>query len=321
MARLDPGAVASRRGAALPLLNLTPFRVGNTGIDYVHSWMSGRAGPHAMIVALVHGNEPCGAWALARLMELAVRPSRGRLTLAFMNPAAAARRNADGSQGARSVEEDLNRVWSPTALAGRGASLELARARALRPLIDTVDALLDLHSMHCDGPPLILAGLAPKGLALARAVGAGLPIVVDRGHAGGTRLRDFAGFGDPASPKTALLVECGRHDDPAAAALAFAISRSFLWSLGMVEARPSALLEAGSARVIEVTDTVTVETGPFEFTRAYRGLESIAQAGTLIGRDGGREVRTPYDSCTLVMPSFRLRPGDTAVRLGRLRAE
>jgi hypothetical protein len=71
--------------------------------------------------------------------------------------------------------------------------------------------------------------------------------------------------------------------------------------------------------VIEVTDTVTVQSGPFEFADAYRSLDVISRAGTLIGHDGGREVRTPYDSCTLVMPSYRLRPGDTAVRLGRLR--
>lgn len=268
----------------------------------------------------MHGNEPCGAYALARLIKRMVRPLRGRLTLAFMNPAAAARRNGDGSHGARAVEEDLNRVWSAGALGGPGASLELTRARALRPLLASVDTLLDLHSMHCDGPPVILAGAAPKGVALARAVGAGLPIVIDRGHAGGTRLRDYAGFGDPASPTSALLVECGQHDDPAAVELAYAVSLRFLAHWGLVEPRPSQLSAARPAPEIEVTDTITVQTGPFEFAAAYRSLDVVPRAGTLIGRDGAREVRTPYDACMLVMPSYLLGPGDTAVRLGRLRA-
>jgi hypothetical protein len=49
----------------------------------------------------------------------------------------------------------------------------------------------------------------------------------------------------------------------------------------------------------------------------FTGLEVIAEAGTLIGWDGDREVRTPYDDCVLVMPSKRLYRGQTAVRLGR----
>jgi predicted deacylase len=273
-----------------------------------------------MIAALVHGNEPCGAVALARLMQRRVRPIRGRLTFAFMNPAAAARRNPDGSLGTRAVEEDLNRLWSPAALLGPQTSLERERARALRPLIDGVDALLDLHSMHCDGPPLILAGMAPKGLALARAIAGGLPIVMDGGHAGGTRLRDYGGFGQPASPKCALLVECGGHDDPAAAELAYDVSLRFLAQFGMLANTPGQG-GATASPVIEVTDAVTVEVGPFRFARDFLGLETVARAGTLIGRDGGREVRTPYDSCTLVMPSTSSRPGDTAVRLGRRRAD
>jgi hypothetical protein len=43
----------------------------------------------------------------------------------------------------------------------------------------------------------------------------------------------------------------------------------------------------------------------------------IAKAGSVIGRDGGRPVVTPYDNCVLIMPSRRLGRGQTAVRLGR----
>ena len=32
-----------------------------------------------------------------------------------------------------------------------------------------------------------------------------------RGHAAGMRMRDYGGFGDPKSPKNALLIETGQH--------------------------------------------------------------------------------------------------------------
>ena len=54
------------------------------------------------------------------------------------------------------------------------------------------------------------------------------------------------------------------------------------------------------------------------FVENYEGLEIIADAGTVIGYDGGQPVATPYDDCVLIMPSKRLRPGQTAVRFGRL---
>jgi len=69
--------------------------------------------------------------------------------------------------------------------------------------------------------------------------------------------------------------------------------------------------------VVLYTDAITAETNDFRFARPYCGLEVIEKSGTLIARDGRSEVRTPYDECVLIMPSRRLRRGQTAVRLGR----
>ena len=41
--------------------DIAPYRAGNTGVDYVHVLDSGRPGPTAMVQALTHGNEMCGA--------------------------------------------------------------------------------------------------------------------------------------------------------------------------------------------------------------------------------------------------------------------
>ena len=67
----------------------------------------------------------------------------------------------------------------------------------------------------------------------------------------------------------------------------------------------------------QVTDVVTIETDEFAFARPVAGLTVIAEGGSLLARDGAREVRTPYDDAVLIMPTRRPRKGETAVRIGR----
>ena len=170
-------------------------------------------------------------------------------------------------------------------------------------------------------PPLALAGRQRKGLALALALGVPAHVVVDAGHAGGKRLRDYAFFDDPDDPRNALLVECGQHWERAAPEVARQSTLRFLRHFGMVDA---AFLDAHldtrplpAQRAIEVTDVVTIETDRFAFAMPVAGLDVVAQGGTLLARDGEREVLTPYDECVLIMPTRKPRKGETAVRLGR----
>ena len=297
------------------------YAAGNAGIDYVMTLDSGVAGPHAMIAALVHGNEVCGAIALDFLHRNQVWPVRGRLTLAFMNVCAYLRFDASNPAASRFVDEDFNRVWDEAVLSGRRASVELARARALRPLVDTVDVLLDIHSMQHRSRPLSLAGPLAKGRDLALAVGVPDIIVMDEGHRSGRRLRDYGGFADPGSDKNALLVECGQHWQSDSGEVAIEAALRFLWQLDMLSGAMIASYLPAKAlsdqKVIEVTETVTIRSNEFRFVRSFKGLEVIPRAGTLLGYDGGRPVRTPYDHCVLVMPTQRLGRGHTAVRLGR----
>ena len=297
------------------------YRHGNTGIPYVTSFEAVERGPHVVITALTHGNEPCGAHALIALFEQSVRPARGRLSLAFVNVAAYARFDPADPRASRYVDEDFNRLWEPGLLDGPRRSIELDRARELRPLIEAADWLLDLHSMQHRAPPLLLAGTTEKGRRLALRMGYPGLVVADAGHRNGPRMRDFGAFSDPARPNTAMLAECGQHWTEDSIAVATATCRHFLAAFGTVD--PAALGRLGPAprsapqRAIEVTEAVTVERGPFRFTECYRGLEVIPEAGTVIAYDGATPVRTPYPHCVLIMPSQRLAPGLTAVRLGR----
>jgi predicted deacylase len=301
--------------------DISPYRLGNTGVPYVVRLDSGVAGPHVVITALVHGNELCGAWALTRLLEADVRPRIGTLSLAFVNTAAFERFDPAQPTTTRYLDEDLNRLWDLATLEGSRSSRELDRARALRPLIESADWLLDLHSMQLPARALLLCGLGEKGRRLAARMGYPGLAVADRGHANGARMRDFGAFGDPASPRTAMLVECGQHWAHDSVAVALATCRRFLEVLEVVE---PAMLDrlcpepvCGPQETVEVTDAITVGSASFRFTEDFQGLEVIPEAGTVIAHDGGTPVRTPYDRCILIMPSRRLVKGLTAVRLGR----
>ena len=61
-------------------------------------------------------------------------------------------------------------------------------------------------------------------------------MISDSGHASGARMRDYRGVGDPASPKDALLVECGQHGEAAAARTAVDASLAFRESGILAEA-------------------------------------------------------------------------------------
>jgi len=304
--------------------DIRPYAAGNAGIPYVYTFDSGVPGPHVMVNALTHGNEVCGAITVAGLLAHGLRPRRGYLTLAFANVDAYARFDAAQPDASRYVDQDFNRVWTAAVLDDLSRdSSELRRARAMRPVLDTVDLLLDLHSMHEKSRPLIVSGPLDKGIALARAVGAPADVIVDEGHPEGRRMRDYADFGDAASPRNAILVECGQHWETSAVTVARDSTARFLLQSGIVEASdlPSGWLQPAAApqRVIRVTEPVVATSMDFRFAGPYTGLETFAEAGAVIAWRDGEPVVTPYDDCVLVMPSLRqLRPGVTVVRLGQL---
>jgi len=301
--------------------DISPYREGNTGVEYVTTFDSGRSGAHAMLSAIVHGNELCGAIALDYLMRHEVRPIAGRLTLAFMNVQAFDSFDASNPTVSRYVDEDFNRLWTAEVLDGARDSAELRRARAVRPIVDEVDYLLDIHSMQHSTVPLMMCGPEEKGRRLARDLASPEHVVSDAGHSAGKRMRDYAAFADANSPRNALLVECGQHWQPESVTVAKEIALRFLAHYEVVD--PEFIGEHLSVeaparqRVIEVTGPITIETDHFRFTERFRGMEVIEKKGTLIGWDGETEVRTPYDNCVLIMPSRRLRKGESAVRFGR----
>jgi predicted deacylase len=289
---------------------------------YIQVLESGKPGPAVMVAALTHGNEVSGAVVVDALLAAALRPRKGTLIFSFNNIEAYHSFDAKTPFKSRLVDEDFNRTWGR--LDQPANTVETRRAQVVKPFIERADLLLDLHSMHDDGVPLMLAGPLDKGVALARKVGTPVDIIRDAGHAAGMRMRDYGGFGDPKSAKNALLIETGQHWRASSVTVAKDVTARFLAETGIVEA---ADLPAGwkqptppKQRVVEVTHAVATKRGNFIPVRHFEGQELIAEAGTVLGHDDGEPVTTPYDNCVLVMPSSNrpLRPGVTVVRLGRL---
>ncbi len=272
--------------------SLADHRVGNTGIDFVTTLEAAAPGPHVVLNALMHGNE----------QEIG----------AFI----------DRSQAARFRDQDMHRLWSPDLLDGSAQSVELARARRLRPVYESADFLLDLHSMQNGTVPLILCGPTARARDFACRLQHPHWVVSDAGHAAGPRLIDFGRFTDPHSRAIAVLAECGQHRSDAARLTAIETSLRFLLATGIVDesdvAPHLAPVRRPAPTLVEVTHAVTIATDRFQFAGERRGMELVHREGTLIGLDGDAEIRTPYDECVLVMPSPALRAGQTAVRLGRI---
>ena len=107
-------------------------RRSSTGTDFVHPLDSGKPGPHVMVNALTHGNEICGAIVVDRLLRDGVRPTRGKLTLAFANVAAFSRFDPAMPYATRYLDEYFTPLWTPTVPRAPRATPLIAAAQPRR---------------------------------------------------------------------------------------------------------------------------------------------------------------------------------------------
>ena len=183
----------------------------------------------------------------------------------------------------RYLDEDYNRVWGDDVLLGSRDSAELRRARKI-----------------------------------------GVPgdLLIDTGHPAGLRMIERGAFNDPASPKTAVLIECGQHWEKSAAEVAVDTLFRFLAASGAISASicntHARLAPPAVQRLVRVTEPVVAKSVNLKFPYLFKGLEVIPGAGTAVATHGETTWKTPYDDCVMVMPSLaHVKPGATVLRLGR----
>lgn len=295
--------------------DLSAYRRGNTGVDYVHRFDSGQPGPHVLVNGLTHGNEFCGMTAVTHLLDAGVRPLRGVLTLSLANVAAYESFDTARPFDSRQLVHNLNRIWSPEWLDGPEDSPELRRARELRPVVAAADHVLDLHSTNADVTPFWVYPAFARNGAAALALGRPpVHFVMPGGLGSGTPLIQYGRFGEAAGEGVALVAECGQHFSRAASELATAVARDFLAHFGLLARNERQ--QAEPQRRFELLRTCMITTPAFRFTRPVKGFEVFAK-DELIATDGEQEIRAPCDRCTILMPARRAIVGREGVYLAR----
>ena len=296
--------------------DLSAYKQGNVGIDYVHRFASGKPGPHVLINALTHGNEICGMVAATHLLDTGVRPLIGTLTISFANVAAYESFDRDRPFESRQLVHNLNRIWSAAELDGTAESPELNRARELRPVVAAADHILDIHSTSQDVQPFWVYPAYPRNAQVALAIGRPpVHLVMPSGLGSGTPLIQHGRHGQALGDGVGVVVECGQHFRQSAADMATAVALDFLAHFGLIE--PVADRPAPAAqRRYELLETCMVRTPEFQFTRPVHGFEVFAK-DELIATDGTHEIRALCDDCTILMPTREPIVGREAVYLTR----
>lgn len=294
--------------------DLSAYRQGNTGIDYVHRFESGKPGPHVLINALTHGNEICGMVAATHLLDSGVRPKIGTLTVSFAHVEAYNAFDPAKPFDNRQIVHNLNRVWSDEWLDGPEDSPELRRARELRPVVKAADHILDIHSTSQDVVPFWVYPDFERNAKVALAIG--LPsvhLVMPNGLGSGTPLIQHGLHAGADAPGAAMVAECGQHFKRASAEVATAVTLRFLAHFGLIDKDPATPAPEAQRR-FELLQTHVIKSEDFRFVRPLIGFETFA-TGELIATNGPDEIRAPCDDCTIFMPAQRAIVGREAVYL------
>lgn len=294
--------------------DLEPYRRGNTGIDWVHRFASGRPGPHVLVNALTHGNEFCGMVAATHLLDAGIRPRIGTLTVSFAN--VEAYRSFDPARPfeSRQLVHNLNRIWSDDWLDGAEDSPELRRARALRPVVAAADHILDLHSTAQEVQPFwVYPGFARNALAASAIARPAVHLQMPQGLGSGTPLVQHGAHGREDHHGVALVAECGPHFRRATGELAIEVTLDFLAHFGLIDREPA---PRAAQQRFELLQTHVVRDPGFAFVRPLVGFERFDE-GELIATNGADEIRAPCNRCTVLMPTRQPIVGREGVYLAR----
>jgi predicted deacylase len=209
----------------------------------VVDYSMGKPGPLVVVVGAMHGNEPAGVAALARLSAmLKAEPSlnpgfqfKGRLVGIIGNMQAF-------SQEKRFIDRDLNRIWDDLPPAQTCA--ECAEVSELQPLIhDLVTAhsgseilILDLHTTSAEGGIFSITLEGKRAEKLAQLLHA--PVVKGLLHGmTGTFLHYCKGLELPGTKIAAVAFEAGQHNDPTSVDRAVAAIVHGLRGIGCIRAK------------------------------------------------------------------------------------
>jgi len=304
--------------------------ISNTNLRW-HTVAGLAPGTRLIVTGAVHGNETAGTKGIRRVLaeidggELEI--VRGTVTFVpVCNPLAY-------NQMRRMGERNLNRRLQPTATP---QAYEDRIANVLCPLLARHEVLLDLHSFRSPGRPFVMRGpadnrgdLEPFAHAAAEgrlAAHVGPSRVVDGwmdAYATGVaRRRERAltpgavhedpsyGVGTTEYMRSqggyGITLECGQHDDPQGADVAYAAIRQTLALLGLVDIPldpPAAPFEC-----LTLAEVVDRHAEGDRFAQTWTSFDPLAEGELIAVRADGTELRAPTAG-HIVFPDVAALPG------------
>jgi succinylglutamate desuccinylase len=256
-------------------------------------------GPNLVVMAGVHGDEPCGVVALKEAMTK-YTIARGRITWIIGSPEAVA-------YSRREYQTNLNRMFRPDSLLSdfEKQTYEYVRSRELMPILAEADALLDIHSSTTpDTTPFIIC--EPQSYQTASLLPATIVVSgIDLLHPTGTDayVNQMGGQG--------ICIECGNHNDPKAVAVANEAIEKFLCVFGVIQ--PKEPLSPVAQRYIKA-DKIYKNKSEFILAKDFSEFAQIKQ-GEVIGYDGGRPISGKREG-VILFPQNCIDEGREAFVLG-----
>ncbi len=276
-------------------------------------------GPTLIITAGIHGNERAGVVAAQRVFaQLGEHspPAVGR-AIALAGNRAGLQRNQ------RFIDQDLNRLWSPTAMreflsrTREGDRVEDAeQAELYQSIVDILGKadpgfdriFVDMHTFSAPGTPFALCSDTLTSRAFARRLP--LPLILGLEEAIDGTLGEFM----IRHCNVVLAVEGGQSEDPASADCLESVLWVSLVSAGVLRAKDCPGYESHVRRLRELRRHHPKVTGiiyrhpvqasdGYVMEPGYRNFQPV-KVGEKLGRDRRGDVRAQHDA-VILMPLYQ----------------
>lgn len=264
------------------------------------SFKGDRPGPHLLCLGGVHGNEPCGVFALRRIVDRLsggdLHLKAGRLTIVPCCNEKAVEKDIIY------IDENLNRCVRKY---DAPQNNEQKAAHALTSFIDQCDIMIDLHSTTAPTTPFgFLDTDSAEGRVLAGAVGLekiliGWPALYPEDQSPTTQT-----YAEGAG-KLALTIECGQHRDVEAPLRAEKYILNALSYLGLTPAGP---LPSVTTAYLKMTG-VFYQKDNLSFVKQCQNFTPVKQGDAIAANAKGILVIAPYDG-EIIMPRAVAKDGE-----------
>ncbi len=288
------------------------------------------SGPLLICLGGMHGNEPAGVQALDILFKLLELEPESNPDFKFKGRIVGFRGNARAiAKGARFLEKDLNRQWTPENVARilqsppdelKAEDLEVLELHTA--IMEEISAyapervvLLDLHTTTAYGGIFSIATDDPESERIAVELHA--PVI--KGLLSGLRGTTLHYFNTAqiGLPTVAVCFESGQHDETLSVNRAIAAIINCMRTIGCVKAehvenRHDALLIEYSRGLPKVSELITCHSirpgDAFQMLPDYKNFQEV-RAGEVLAHDRNGEIKAA-EAGRILMPLYQKQGDD-----------